>query len=304
MPRIGVVGVPRGWSSELLADRVAELTGYRLLIDMQEVRLELPERRAWFQDIDLRTLDALLIKKIGARYSPDLLDRLEILRCLHEAGLPTYSAPESIIRVLDRLTCTITMQSAGIPMPPTTITEDVAAATAAVERYGAAVLKPLYTTKARGMSLLEAGPGLRDRIAAYAREHPIIYVQKKIELPGKDLGIVFLGGRYLTTYARRKGPSWSTTTQFGGRYEAHDPPEALIALAHRAQAPFGLDFTCVDVAESEIGPIVFEVSAFGGFRGIQEARGLDAARRLVEYVLADLEHRRGETHDECTGQRV
>jgi ribosomal protein S6--L-glutamate ligase len=100
-----------------------------------------------------------------------------------------------------------------------------------------------------------------------------------------------MGGRYLTTYARVKGAgAWNTTTRSGGHYEAFDPPEELIALAHKAQAPFGLDFTCVDVAETPLGPIVFEVSAFGGFRGIETASGIDAARRYVQFVLERIRH--------------
>jgi ribosomal protein S6--L-glutamate ligase len=41
----------------------------------------------------------------------------------------------------------------------------------------------------------------------------------------------------------------------------------------------------VDVAETAEGPKVFEVSAFGGFRGIQDASGMDAAAMLTDYIL-------------------
>ncbi|MEG6506217.1 GAK system ATP-grasp enzyme [Nitratidesulfovibrio sp. 1201_IL3209] len=290
--RIGVVGTSGGWSSELLADTVGRATGHRLLIEMDKVRLDLPSGRCIYEDTDLSTLDALIIKKIGAWYSPDLLDRLEMLRLLNERGLPVFSAPLRVLRVLDRLSCTITLQSGSIPMPPTTITEDVDHAVAAVREYGRAVFKPLYSTKARGMTIMEAGPDprdlrdLHDRVAAYKADHSILYIQKTIELEGgQDLGVVFLGGRYLTTYARcRTNGSWNTTTADGGRYAAFEPPAEVIAMAERAQALFGLDFTCVDVALTASGPYVFEVSAFGGFRGILETSGLDAAQLLLEHV--------------------
>jgi len=287
--RIGVVGTKGGWSSELLADTVGRATGHRLLIEMDKVRLDLPSGRCLYEGTDLSTLDALIIKKIGAWYSPDLLDRLEMLRLLNERGLPVFSAPLRVLRVLDRLSCTITLQSGDIPMPPTTITEDVDHAVQAVRDYGRAVFKPLYSTKARGMTIMEDGPDLpdlRDRVAAYKAEHSILYIQKTIELEGgQDLGVVFLGGRYLTTYARcRTNGSWNTTTVNGGKYAAFEPPAEIIDLARRAQALFGLDFTCVDVALTASGPYVFEVSAFGGFRGILETSGLDAAQLLLEHV--------------------
>ena len=285
--KIGVVGTKGGWSSELLADALGTRTGYRLLVEPERIRLDLPSGRALFEDTDLSQLDGLVIKKIGARYSPDLLDRLEILRFLSERGLPVLSDPLRILRVLDRLSCTITLQAAGIPMPPTSITEDVDQALAAVEEYGEAVFKPLYTSKARGMFVLRPGPEARRIIEDYAREFPIMYIQKTVDLRGRDLGVTFLVGEYLTTYARcTQNGAWNTTTVSGGKYAPFDPPAGIIDLAKKAQDLFGLDFTCVDVALTDDGPYVFEASAFGGFRGLLEARGLDAAGLYADHVLA------------------
>jgi tetrahydromethanopterin:alpha-L-glutamate ligase len=283
--KIGVVGTRGGWSSELLADTVAARTGFRLLVDMEQVCMDLDSGRVWMKGADLGGLDALIIKKIGARYSPDLLDRLEVLRFLAQRGLPIFSSPMSIMRVLDRLSCTVTLRLADIPMPPTTITESVDEALGAVQRYGSAVFKPLFTSKARGMTVIDHGSGARASIEAFHAENPIMYLQQKIELPGQDLGIVFLGGKYLTTYARCGTGAWNTTTESGGKYAPAEPSPEAIDMAEKAQALFDLDFTCVDVVESATGPVVFEVSAFGGFRGIQDACGLDAAAMYTDYVM-------------------
>jgi ribosomal protein S6--L-glutamate ligase len=209
-----------------------------------------------------------------------------VLRHLEERGTRIFSSPFSILRVLDRLTCTITLQLAGIPMPPTTITESVDQALTALDTYGRAVFKPLYTSKARGMTVISAGEGARAEIEAYAAEHPIMYIQQTIELGDSDLGIAFLGGEYMTTYARTKtNGAWNTTTESGGKYRPFEPPAEVVALAEKAQALFNLDFTCVDVALTDTGPYVFEVSAFGGFRGILETSGIDAAQRYVDFVM-------------------
>lgn len=290
MRKIGVVGTIGGWSSEKLADTVGSKTGHRLLIDMKKVSLDLSTGDVLYQGHRLNDLDALIIKKIGSRYSSDLLDRLEILRYLFDRGSKIFSNPLSILRVIDRLSCTVTLRAHDIPMPPTVITEDTDAALDALTVYGEAVFKPLYSSKAKGMTVIQKGPDAREKIRAFHAENPMMYIQKKIDLPGKDLGIVFLGGRYLTTYARcADESSWNTTTRSGGTYASHDPEESVIELARRAQEPFGLDFTCVDVAETQNGPVVFEVSAFGGFKGIEKARGLDAAAMYADYVLNKVE---------------
>ena len=40
-PRIGVIGIPGKWSTETLADAVEKQTGFRLVVDMADVSLDL-----------------------------------------------------------------------------------------------------------------------------------------------------------------------------------------------------------------------------------------------------------------------
>ncbi|MDI4638996.1 MULTISPECIES: GAK system ATP-grasp enzyme [Halomonadaceae] len=291
-PNIGVVGIPGKWSTEVLADAVEARTGNRLVIDMAKVALDLSSGALHFQGQDLAELDALIVKKIGGEYSPNTLDRLELLRMAEARGVKVFSGAENILRLINRLSCTISLRKAGIPMPETLVTEDVDQAAAAVREYGEAVFKPLFSTKARGMCVIKADQPkreLRRDIEAFRRHNPMMYLQRKVALPGRDLGMVFLAGRYLGTYARvSQSDTWNTTIHSGGRYAAYEPPESMIELARRAQAPFGMDFTTVDVAETAEGPVVFEVSAFGGFRGALEGAGIDAAAAYTDHVLASL----------------
>ena len=290
MKKIGVVGISDGWSSEILADACKKLTGYRLLIDMDKAVLDLERGTVLFAGQDLLELDALIVKKIAPNYSPDVLDRLEMLRFLEIKGLPIFSRPSSIIKLINRLSCTVTLRAGGLPMPATVITEDQDEALAAVERFERAVFKPLYSTKARGMEVIAAGEGARERIRAFqAAGNSVMYLQKMLPPLEKDLGVTFLGGKYLATYARESGgSSWNTTTNAGGRYVSSEPSPEIIALAQKAQALFDMAFTCVDVAETSQGPIIFEVSAFGGFRGLLDACGIDAAYAYARHVLESI----------------
>ncbi|HYQ71513.1 MAG TPA: GAK system ATP-grasp enzyme [Gammaproteobacteria bacterium] len=294
--KIGVVGIPGKWSTEVLADAVAQVTGFRLVIDMAGVCLDLGSGRVDFEGHDLCRLDGLLVKKISASYSPNTLDRLELLRVVEQAGVRVFSRAGHILRLIDRLSCTVTLRNAGIPMPETRVTEDVGAAIEAVHTFGSAVFKPLYSTKARGMCVIKAKHStarIEKAVRDFRRDNPMMYIQQMVDLPGQDMGMVFLGGDYLGSYARvNQGKAWNTTIHSGGRYAACTPADDIIAIAQRAQALFGMDFTTVDVAETPTGPIVFEVSAFGGFRGVHEGLGIDAAGLYVDYALQELERGR------------
>ncbi|MFM9270757.1 GAK system ATP-grasp enzyme [Halomonas elongata] len=292
-PKIGVVGIPGKWSTEVLADAIEARTGFRAVIDLHETCLDLTSGHLEHRGQDLGELDALIVKKISAEYSPTSLNRLELLRVAEARGVRVFSRAETMLRLINRLSCTVTLRNAGIPMPETLVTEDLGSACQAVQRFGEAVFKPLFSTKARGMCVISADQSpeaMRREVAAFRDDNPMMYLQRRMELPGRDLGMVFAGGRYLGTYARvpQSGDTWNTTIHSGGRYEAYTPSAELIELATRAQAPFGLDFTTVDVAETSDGPVVFEVSAFGGFRGALEGAGIDAAGAYLDHVLSEL----------------
>ncbi|MDQ6996080.1 MAG: GAK system ATP-grasp enzyme [Mariprofundus sp.] len=292
MVKIGVIGLPGKWSTEVLADAVETKTGFRLVIDMQQVRLDLSDGALYFHAHNLCGFDGLMVKKISEQYSPNALDRLELLRIAEQAGVRVFSPALNILRLIDRLSCTVTLRHHNIPMPPTSLSEDVDAALQIVQGYGSAIFKPLYSTKARGMMLLDAAApesAQRQQIELFRQSNPMMYIQKKLALPGRDLGMVFLGGEYLGTYARvSNSDAWNTTIHSGGSYAPYEASDELIELARKAQQPFGMDFTTVDVAESEIGPIVFEVSAFGGFKGVKEGIGLNAAELYVDYAIKAL----------------
>ena len=113
--KIGVIGIPGKWSTETLADAVEERTGYRLVIDMGEVNLDLERQRLLFRGHDLCQLDALIVKKISASYSPNTLDRLELLRVAEQAGVRVFSGAVNILRLIDRLSCTVTC---AMPVSP------------------------------------------------------------------------------------------------------------------------------------------------------------------------------------------
>ena len=56
--------------------------------------------------------------------------------------------------------------------------------------------KGLYSTKARGMLVVSGyDPELANKLAAFkAADNPVLYIQQMLKLPGRDLGLAFLGG--------------------------------------------------------------------------------------------------------------
>ena len=291
-PRIAVIGIPGKWSTEVLAERIAAKTGACPVIDMAEVTFQSSAGALTAHGLNLNEFDGLVVKKISQQYSPSTLDRLELLRVAEAQGVRVFSPASSMLRLIDRLSCTVTLQNHSIPMPDTCVTESISDAIAFIQGAGEVVLKPLFSTKARGMTVLDASESddqLSVALTSFQQDNPVLYLQRKIGLSGRDMGLMFLGGEYLGAYARvAQTGAWNTTIHSGGKYEAVDPDASVIAMAFRAQELFQMDFTTVDIAETDDGPICFEVSAFGGFRGGLEGTGIDVAEHYAQYVLESL----------------
>ena len=288
-PVIAVIGIPGKWSTEVLADRLEAKTGTRHVIDMADVTFDSSAGTLTANGLDLTSIDGIVVKKISQQYSPATLDRLELLRVAEAQGVRVFSPASSMLRLIDRLSCTVTLRNHDIPMPDTCVTESIDHAIAFIHQSEAVVLKPLFSTKARGMTVLSADHGddnLKQALNTFQKDNPVLYIQRKIALSGRDMGLMFLGGNYLGAYARvAQNDSWNTTIHSGGKYQNVVPTDDIIGMAHEAQSLFDMDFTTVDVAETDNGAICFEVSAFGGFKGGLEGTGIDVAELYADHVL-------------------
>lgn len=285
---IAVVGQPGAWSTERLAGALRAAGAEALVVDLAACALRLPEPGVWHQGRRL-DVEAAVVKKIGdAAGGWTVRERLQILRHWEASGVPVWSAADRLEVAVDRYRMTVELVRAGLPVPETVITEDVGEAVASVERFGAAVLKPLFTSKGRGMVRLDPALDVRRILERHRAENADpFYLQRFVKHPGRDLGVAVLDGRCLGAYWRIAGDGqWMTTVLSGGRYAPADPPAEALALAERAARHFGLLFTGVDLIEADDGFTVLEVSAFGGFRGLLDGCGVDAAPRLADAVLS------------------
>lgn len=284
---IAVVGQPGAWSTERLANALRAAGADALVVDLARCALRLPEPGVWHQGRRL-DVEAAVVKKIGDTAGGwTVRERLQILRHWEASGVPVWSAPDRLEVAVDRYRMTVELVRAGLPVPETVITEDVGEAVATVERFGVAVLKPLFTSKGRGMVRLDSSLDVRRILEGHRADNADpFYLQRFVKHPGRDLGVAVLDGRCLGAYWRIAGDGqWMTTVLSGGRYAPADPPAEAIALAERAARHFGLLFTGVDLIETDGGFTVLEVSAFGGFRGLLDGCGVDAAPRLADAVL-------------------
>ncbi len=292
---VAVAGIPGSWSSEALSASLRSLGADSFVVPLWECAHDLSNGRVTWEGMELTRLDGMVVKKLGDAASPHSEGRLVLLQQLEQSGVLVISNSRSIQAAVNRYSMTLALRRAGIPMPRTLITESLDEAESTVQMWGKAVIKPLFTSKGRGMTLLTSNTTTRLRLRHWQREgRGPFYLQEFVPAPGRDLAVAVLKDRILGAYYRVAAPSqWMTTTTSGGHYErcALSATAASIALA--AATVFGLDFTSVDMVETDAGWLVYEVSAFGGFSGLHKTHGIDAAYVYAEHALKRLRDERG-----------
>lgn len=285
--RVAVAGVPGAWSTERLRDALAACGADAITVDPSACAVDLGDGAVWCEGVDLGTLDGVVVKKLGATTDPLAPSRVQLLYQLEHRGVRVFSRARAIGEVNDRYRMTQRLGQNGLPIPRTVVTESVWAADQVIRDWGRVVVKPLFTSKGRGMLLLDREHPRRLALRRWRRSWRMpYYLQEFVPGAGRDIGVVVLDGRVLGAYYRvAEGGKWLTTTAAGGRYAPCPVTPEMGQVAVRAAGVFGLEFTGVDLVEAPGGYLVYEVSAFGGFAGLWRSQGIDAAKAYAEYVV-------------------
>lgn len=299
--KAAVAGIPGAWSSERLAaslrmegfDEAFVFSPADTLHSLATASVatasvagtSVAAGRVTLGERDLSLLDAIVVKKLPQSSAWSRL-HLHALRALEGAGVRVFSRPDVIDIAMDRYRMTMVLAAAGLPVPQSIATHSPEAMRAAVLALGDVVVKPVYTSKGRGM--FRADPAQIARVVDGLDATQPYIVQRFVASPGRDIGATVIGGRFVGAFYRvARDGEWMTTTAQGGRYRPCDLDDAGVALAERAAAAFGLDYTVVDLVEHDGGFLIYEVSAFGGFRGLLEATGVDPSVAYARYVVSE-----------------
>jgi len=285
--RVGVCGIPGAWSTDQLRGALETCGCETVVFAAADCVIDLPSGGVWCRGVDLGQLDAVIVKKLGSTTDPLAPSRVHLLSQLEIRGVSVFSPARAIADAQDRYRMTQRLSAGNIPIPRTVVAETAEDAAGAVRRWGRAVLKPLFTSKGKGMVVLTADASLPTALREWQREWPMpFYVQEYVPHAGRDIGVAVLAGRVLGAYYRVARPdTWLTTTSAGGHYETCPLTPEIERLALRAADVFGLTFTGVDLVEGPDGYLTYEVSAFGGFGGLWHTQGIDAARLYAEHVV-------------------
>jgi RimK family alpha-L-glutamate ligase len=231
--------------------------------------------------------DAVLARIVPSGTLEQIIFRVDALHWIEERGVPVMNSPRAIERCVDKFYTTALLEEAGLPVPETIACERGAEAMAAVRELGDAIVKPIFGSLGHGMVRVTS-PDVALRVVEPLEQiGSIFYVQRTIDHGGRDVRAFVVAGRVIGAIERRApAGDWRTNVSRGGSVRPFDLPPEWAALALRATAVVGADYAGVDLLPSRDGRVyVLEVNGIPGWKGLQQATGVDVAGAIVDHLV-------------------
>ena len=194
----------------------------------------------------------------------------------------------SIMGSRDKLHSLQLLSRAGIDIPITGFSHSTYETKHLIKMVGGAplIIKLLEGAKGIGVVLAETGKAAESVINAFRSLNAHILVQEYIkESKGKDIRCFVVGDQVVTAIERQaEEGEFRANIHLGGRAKMVKITEEEKAIAINSAKIIGLDVAGVDLVRSNSGPKVLEVNSSPGLEGIENATGINVARKIIEFI--------------------
>jgi RimK family alpha-L-glutamate ligase len=282
---LAVLAARTGWHTQQL-ERAGAERGHRTTILPYEGLVgrigPTPGLRSRTTELD--DVDLVLARIIPSGSLEQIIFRVDALHRLEDRGIRVVNSPRAIERTVDKFWTSALLEQCGIPTPETVVCESSEEAFAALRALGDVILKPLFGSMGLGMiRVSDEEMGFRV-FRTIEQIRGVYYLQRAIDHDGADVRAFVVGGRVIGAIERRS-PGWRTNLARGGTARSVVLDDQRIALAVRAAAAVGAEYAGVDLLTARDGTTyVLEVNGIPGWKGLQEATGLDVAGGLLDYL--------------------
>jgi ribosomal protein S6--L-glutamate ligase len=150
------------------------------------------------------------------------------------------------------------------------------------------VLKLTTGTQGVGVMIAESIGSMRSALDALWGLGQNILVQEYIREGGaSDIRVVVVGGRAIASY-RRIAPEgeFRSNMHRGAKGERVAPDGETLSMAVKSAAALGLDVAGVDIMTGSEGPVVLEVNASPGLKGVESVTGVDVASAIIDLAVS------------------
>jgi RimK family alpha-L-glutamate ligase len=238
--------------------------------------------------VALLEADAVLARIIPNGSLEQIIYRVDALHWIEDRGVPVMNSPRAIERCIDKFYTTALLHEAGLPVPRTIVCEGADQAMEAILAMGDVVIKPIFGSMGHGLVRVNDPDVAFRAVRALEAIRAVFYVQEAVDHGGHDVRAFVVGGRVLGAIERHVPEGdWRSNVSRGGSARPLELPGPWAEMAVRAAAAVGADYAGVDLLPADDGAMfVLEVNGIPGWKGLQDATGLDVAGALSDHIVA------------------
>ena len=283
--RVAVLAARTGWHTEQL-ERAGMERGHVITVVPYEGLIarigSAPGLRSGTLELDRS--DVVVARIIPSGSLEQIIFRVDALHRLEDHGIAVVNSPRTIERTVDKFWTSSLLEHCGISTPDTVVCESAEQAFAAFRELRDVVVKPLFGSMGLGMVRVRDDDMAFRVFRTVEQIRGVFYLQRVVEHGGVDVRAFVVGGQVIGAIERRSN-GWRTNLAQGGAAHPVVLGADLQSLALRAAAAVGADYAGVDLLTSSAGDTyVLEVNGIPGWKGLQQATGIDVAGRLLDYL--------------------
>ena len=214
-----------------------------------------------------------------------------VLRHLQQLEVWTANTIQGILQSRDKLHSSQILARNRIPTPRTAYVRDMRDIERAIDAVGGlpAVVKVTQGTQGQGVFLRHTIHETRNLVQGLLVTGKAVLIQEYIaESHGKDIRALVVNGNVVASMRRKaRGREFRSNYHLNGTVEKVDISPEYAEIACRAARVLGLNVAGVDLLEGNDGPLVLEVNSSPGLEGIEKARGVNVAGKIIDYVISE-----------------
>ncbi len=237
--------------------------------------------------LDLKELNALIIRPIGRGSLEELVFRMDVLYMLQREGLYIVNPPEAIEHCVDKYDILAILEENGVPVPRTAVTENLNEGLKAFRELGSdVVVKPLFGSRGIGATRVNDAEVASTVFRAILFYHGVIYIQEFVEHGFSDIRAFVVGDRVVASM-RRVAKNWKTNYSQGAKPSNTRLEKNFEDLAVKSAKAIDCKIAGVDILESSTGPKVVEVNSQPGWKGLQSVTKTNIADDIIDFVISE-----------------
>jgi len=242
--------------------------------------------RFWHGDKELGHIDLCFLRSFGSGSFEQVTKRVSMMEHLEQSGAFVVNSTQAFRRARDKYATMYALARAGLPIPPTYITEMAHWAYRASKGFKQVVYKPVTGSLGFGSMKFENTDLAFNAYTTLERMGQPLYIQEYLEKLGRDIRAFVLGERVIASIYRVAQPTeWKTNVAQGAQAKPIQLSPKLEKLPIKAAKALGLLYAGVDILEEGKKAVVLEVNGSPSWQGLQKATGVDVAEELVQYMI-------------------